>query len=188
MIIEKVKKIVKDKVDENVVGYKDDVWNLHVLPVVKYSKLLSKKLNSDEEIVEIAAYLHDYGSYYKKGWNKDHHIHSTRLAEEILKKMGYPDERIEKVKHCIFCHRASVKIPRESIEADIVASADAMAHIEKYKELLIFYSKYEELDIDVAKKKVLEKLEKGWKKMMPESREMMKEKYEKIISKLKSSE
>ena len=115
---------------------------------MKYAKILSKKLDADEEICEIAALLHDYASIVNKDWYPEHHIHSARLAEEILSKYNYPKEKIEAVKHCIMSHRASKNIPQETIEAKIIASADSMAHFDNVRSLLYLAFAVHKMDIE----------------------------------------
>jgi len=124
-------------------------------------------MNADEEIVEISALLHDITRL--SGDHKNHHISGQLEAEKILKEFNYPQNKIEKVKHCIHAHRGSKEIKRETIEADIVASADAMAHI---SQVSIFFYK--------EKKWIKEKIERSWKKLMPEAKSMMLKKYEAI--------
>lgn len=51
---DKIGQLVK-KLDEE--DLKD--WQYHILPVIKYAKLLAKKYKVDENIVELAAILHD---------------------------------------------------------------------------------------------------------------------------------
>ena len=36
------------------------LWKNHILPVVKYAKLLAQQLGADEKVCEISALLHDY--------------------------------------------------------------------------------------------------------------------------------
>jgi len=148
---------------------------IHISNVVKFSKLLAQKLNADEEIVEIAAWLHDWGSLI--GRYEDHHIAGAEEAERILKNFNYPQEKIEKVKHCILAHRGSKDIKRESIEAEIVASADAMAHFADIPDLFHLGYSTKKLSYEDGIKFVKEKLERSWNKIMPEGKEIIKEKY-----------
>jgi uncharacterized protein len=178
--IENIKNLVKKACRKDTNAYGHGSWSHHILTVVKYSKMLAKKLNADIEIVEIAALLHDYASVVNKEWMPEHHIHSARLAEEILRKHRYPENKIKKVKHCIISHRASKQIPRESIEAKIVASADALAHFDKVNSLLYFVFIHQKMNIDEGTKWVLAKLERSWKKLIPEAKEMVREKYKAI--------
>lgn len=180
-MIEEIRKMVKKKYREQEnVRYNMNLWDSHIVRVEKYSKILAKKLGADEEIVDISAILHDFAAINNEEWHKEHHIHGARLAEKILKKYKYPQEKIEKVKHCIEAHRGSVEIPRKSVEAEIIASADAMAHFDEVEMLVSFHHKYLKMSLEEAKKKVLEKVERDWEKMIPEAREIMKEKYESI--------
>ncbi len=130
MTIKNIKKLAEDacKKETNPFGYGD--WKYHILSVAKNGKNLAKILNADMEIVEISALLHDYAGILNIEFYPEHHIHGARLAEEILKKYGYPQERIEKIKHCILSHRGSKDIPPETLEAKIISSADAMAHFD----------------------------------------------------------
>jgi len=176
MMIEEIKKLVEEacKKDTNHFGY--GAWSHHISSVVKYAKLLAKKLGANEEICEIAALLHDYASVVNKDWYPEHHLHSARLAEEILSEHSYPKEKIERVKHCIISHRASKNIPQETIEAKIVASADSMAHFDNVHSLLYLAFVTHKMDIEQGTKWVLDKLERGWNKLIPEAKEIIKEK------------
>ncbi len=162
----------------NYYGYR--AWTHHILPVVKYAKLLAKKLHADEEIVEIAALLHDYASVLDKRLYKNHHVHGAKLAEVILKKYHYPEKRIEQIKHCIFTHRGSKTIKRETKEAKIIASADAMSHFDNVPSLLELAFVVKKMNTSKGTKFVREKIERGYKKLMPEAKVIMKEKYQAI--------
>jgi len=179
-IVEKIKKIVEQacKKETNISGYR--AWFDHVLPTAKYAKLLAKKIGADEEVVEIASLLHDYAGIVSKDMYPEHHTHGARLAGEILEKYHYPKEKIEMIKHCIYAHRASQKIPRETKEAEIVANADGMAHFDNVTGLLyLAYARYK-MDTDNGKKWVLDKLARSWKKLTPEAKEMIEDKYDAI--------
>lgn len=179
-IIKQIKKLVEDacKRRTNPFGYR--AWQDHVLPTVKYAKILAKKLKADVEVVEIAAYLHDYAGIVSKDMYLEHHAHGARLAEEILEKFKYPKSKIEMVKHCIYAHRASRKIPKQSKEAEIVAVTDSMAHFENVTSLLYLAYVKHKMDSDEGRKWVLAKLERSWKKLTPEAKDVIKDKYQAI--------
>ena len=179
-MINEIRDLVESACKNKNNNYKYGAWTHHISSVVKNSKMLARKLGADEEIVELAALLHDYASVLNNDLYPEHHIHSTKLAEEILRRYNYPEERIEMVKHCIYAHRGSKDIPRETIEAEIVASADAMAHFDNVSSLLHLAFVSLGMGIDEGTKYVLGKLERDWRKMMPEAREILKEKYEAI--------
>jgi len=169
-----VEKACKDK--DNYFGY--GAWTHHILPVVKYAKLMAKKLGADEEIVEIAALLHDYASVKDHKLYKEHHLHGAILAEKILKKYDYPLEKIERIKHCITSHRGSKIAKKLTKEALCVADADSMAHFDSVSSLfyLAFFS--HKMDIDEANEWLLQKLERSWNKLSPKAKTIMKDKYE----------
>lgn len=160
----------------NIFGY--EIWTYHMVIVIQYAKLLAEKLGADTEIVEIAAILHDYASVKGKELFDEHHIHGANEAERILRGYGYPQERIDKVKHCIRSHRGSQSIPRESKEAICVASADAMAHIDQIPSLLHMVYFKKKMAIDEGAKWVKDKIERSWNKLCPEAKEMVRSKYE----------
>lgn len=58
-INESVEKMVERLCNKNANIYGYDAWGHHIVPVVKFSKMLAKKLGADKEIVELAALLHD---------------------------------------------------------------------------------------------------------------------------------
>ena len=164
------------KQETNIFGY--TIWTHHITNVVRNAKQLAKLLGADIEIVEIAALLHDFASVKDKALYKDHHINSAIEAEKILKNFDYPAEKIAAVKHCIETHRGSVQEQQRSIEAECVASADAMAHIQNVPALL--YSAYTRrgMEIDEGIQWLKKKLERSWNKMIPEAKDMIKDKYE----------
>jgi uncharacterized protein len=177
-IVEKVRKLVERecKKPANIFGHA--FWTCHILPVVKYAKVLAKRSKADKEVVELAALLHDIGVI--QGDKPNHHISGTKEAERILKKFNYPQEKIKRIKHCVFSHRASKSIKRESIEAKCVASADAMAHFDEIPQLFESAFIRFKLNPGEGKKWLLDKLERDWKKLTPEARKLVKDKYEAI--------
>jgi uncharacterized protein len=187
MIIEEIRKLVEEacKKESNPFGY--GAWSHHIVSVVKYAKILAKKLNVDEEIVEIAALLHDYAGIVNKDWYPEHHIYSANLAEEILKNYNYPKERIEKIKHCILTHRATKNIQKETLEAEIIASADSMAHFDNVNSLLYLSYVKHKMDINEGTKWVLDKLERSWNKLIPAAKEILKDRYNAIKTSLSNT-
>ncbi len=157
-------------------------WEPHVKLVVKYSLILAEKMDADKEIVELAAWLHDVHKIEFE--MKDHHVHGSEKAAEILKEAGYSDEVIEKVKHCIITHSSDKSYPPESTEAKIVASADALAHLDMFIEMAWYAVEHYDT-IAERKEWLIRKYEKSWGKMTDEARELGKEKYDRIMAILK---
>jgi uncharacterized protein len=87
MIIEEIRVLVENacKKETNYFGY--GVWAHHILPVVIHAKILARKLHADEEIVEIAALLHDYASVKNRAWIPEHHIHGGPPRRRSFEKI-----------------------------------------------------------------------------------------------------
>ncbi|MBZ9689314.1 HD domain-containing protein [Clostridium estertheticum] len=177
-LINTISKIVEQqcKSEDNIFGYEG--WSCHIVSVVKYAKILSKRLGANEEIVEIAALLHDYASVKDKSMYEEHHIYGAIEAEKILKGLDYPREKIEIIKDCILCHRGSVRMQQKTKEAICVASADAMAHIDQVPSLLHLAYYNRKMDVKEGAEWVGRKIERSWNKLCPEAKEIMMKKYE----------
>lgn len=176
-LILEVSKIVEDacKKETNVYGY--GIWSNHIVFVAKYSKELAKKLAADEEIVELAALLHDLAGIKDSSLSEEHHIHGGEEAEKILTAYDYPKEKIEHIKECIFSHRGSIQSIRLTPEAKCIASADAMAHIAQIPSLLYLTYNKHGMSIDEGTKWVSDKIERSWNKLCPEAKEIIKDQY-----------
>jgi len=149
IIIDQVEKIVRDTCAKETNEY-TYALETHFVPVVNNAKLLALKLGADLEIVTLAAWLHDYASVYDAKLMEEHHLHGPKLVQEILVKLNYPQDKIDQVKHCIEAHRGSQKIPRQTLEAECVASGDAMAHITSFPSLLILAWKVHNMDFQAG--------------------------------------
>jgi 8-oxo-dGTP diphosphatase len=175
-IVEAVKNFVKEECSK--LEHGDEYFENHFSNVVKYSIILAEKLNADREILEIAAWLHDLGSVTVR--REDHHITGRDIAERKLNELSYPQDRIERVKHCIYAHRGSRDISRESVEAQILADADVMCHFEEIEGLF----KYEyiihgiKLKQKQAKQNVLHKYSNSYDKLSEDAKKIIKPKYD----------
>lgn len=181
-IIEEVRKFVEEECKRETSNYQG-AWEEHIVPVVNYSKLLAEKLNADKEIVEIAAWLHDIGSIIHG--RENHHITSSEIAEKKLTEWGYDKDKVGKVKCCIFTHRGSLNIQRETKEAEIIAEADGMSHFDSINGLFKSAFIEEKNNISEAKVYVREKLVRSWNKLSLEAKQIIKPKYEAAMLLLK---
>lgn len=156
-------------------------WKYHLFPVIKNACMLAEKYNANRDIVEVAALFHDYADLLDMNNREKHHVMGAKLAEEILKRDGFDDYFIEKVKLCILNHRASVVNEKNSIEEICVADADAISHMDSVVELICWRAYLGE-SIENCNSFVKRKIEKSYAKMSKETQKLMKEKYESIIS------
>ena len=172
-MLEKIREIVKKEAEE-------EDWKYHIVPVVEYAKKLAKILKVDEEIVELAALLHDIGRL-KNVDNENHHLTGAVEAEKILKEHNYPEPVIEEVKHCIESHRGSEDIAPRTIIAKIIANADAMAHFDAVPRL-IYWRCQEGKGFEETLNWLYDKIERDWNKKLtlPEARKLVESKYKAI--------
>lgn len=168
-MIEEIEELVKKEVG------KDGWMEQHIASVRKYALILAEKLNADAEVVEIAALLHDITVLKGDAY---HHITGAVKAEKMLKKLKYPKDKIGQVKHCIQSHRGSQNVKRETVEAECVASADAMAHFDNVPALLYLVYVKKKMGITDGKEWIKKKLEKSWAKLIPEAKALVQEKYD----------
>jgi uncharacterized protein len=97
----------------------------HVERVASYAlKLVSDNESIDFEALAIAILLHDIGRFYQTDLH--HAVTSSRVAEVLLKGLGYPEEFIEKVSHAIISHSYSLGVTAKTMEAMILSDADKL--------------------------------------------------------------
>ena len=164
--------------------YNYDFWNDHIKYVVKNAIELAKKYGADIEIVELGALLHDIAMPSEFGPREEHNIYGAKIADELLTKLNYPQDRKESVKECILRHRGSKDLPRNTIEEQCVADADVMAHFDCIPSLfhLAFGKNEMGLSLEEGTEFVKRKLERDYNKLSQRTKEVLKEKYENIVS------
>ena len=174
-IIGKVKEFAENTYKKDKVGYN---WEMHIKPVLHYALKLADIKKADKEVLEVSVYLHDLGTILYG--NDDHHETGARDAEKLLTKLGVEKDFIEQVKHCILTHRASKEMKPKTIEAEILKTADAMAHYDAIPWLIKIGLHNTQGDLKGSIKWVLDKVNRNWEKkiLFPEAKEMVKEKYE----------
>ncbi len=153
------------------------IWTHHITRVVDVVRRLAPRFGADVEIVELAAVLHDYASLIDPALYAEHHLHGPLEAEKILREMEYPPGRTRAVMECIRAHRGSVPSERTTPEAECLASADAITHIEQAPSLLYLAFVQHRMGIDEGTAWVRAKLERSWTKISPRIRETVRERY-----------
>ncbi len=154
------------------------IFQNHILEVVKHGAFLSRELGADEEIVILAALLHDYAGILNYGDYPEHHIKSAEIAYKILTELSYPAARAKLVCNSILEHRGSHLALQKSPESICLASADAMAHITKWPSLLHYAQSANHLSYREAKRWVFSKLIRSWTKMNDQARQCVSKEFE----------
>lgn len=179
-IIEKIKNFVEEECKKPSSKYGYEPFIHHFIPMVKYAKKLSEKLWWDLEIIILASRLHDIWSIIF--WRENHHISWAKIAEEKLNEFWYPEEKIQLIKKCIFNHRWSQNLIRETIEEQIVAEADVMSAFDNLSWIFKAAFVYENLNQDKAKKSVKEKYINKWNQLhFEESKKILKPKFDALM-------
>lgn len=160
-------------------GY--DYWDEHIKYVVENALELAQKYGADEEIVELGALLHDIAMPSNYGKKEEHDIYGAEIAEKLLKELDYPKEKIEHVKNCVLNHRGNKDRPRNTIEEQIIADADVIAHFDCLP--MLFRIAYTEMSLSVSdgKEFVRKKLKRDYNKLSDRTRELLEERYDNIV-------
>lgn len=153
----------------------------HIEAVVKNGALLAKQYGADQEIVMIAAWLHDIASITDYSLYQDHHIYGAEMAQDILSRWNYDEGKIELVQRCIRNHRGSVPLERESVEEICVADADAISHFDSVPSLLYLAYSERGMGLEEGREFVKEKLERSFQKLSLSSRKFYQNKYQQVM-------
>ena len=84
------------------------------------------------DVLKTAALLHDVArteedkAGHSHVMNVDHAVLGAEMSVNILRELGYSEEKIEQVKHCIVVHRFRGNSPPKTIEAKILSDADKL--------------------------------------------------------------
>jgi uncharacterized protein len=122
--VEKIKEIIKEELNDCSAHDFD-----HVMRVYNMALKLAEGEEVDIEVIEAAALLHDIGGKKEIDDNTgktDHALESAKMAEPILKRLGYSENKILHIKDCIITHRYRTDNKPKTIEAKIVFDADKL--------------------------------------------------------------
>lgn len=179
-IIDRVKEYLLQQIKEYKENSNDnyDFWNEHIKYVYKESIKLAKEYNADIEIVSLGALLHDIALINKVGDRKNHHINGEVIAKEILERLDYDKDKLNRVLKCIYNHRSSKNA--ESIEEICVADADILAHFDNIP--MLFNSAFVRNNISLNEIRTWMKdcFEKDYNDLSDRTKETFKEQYQKI--------
>lgn len=179
-IIDRVKEYLLQQIKEYKENSNDnyDFWNEHIKYVYQESIKLAKEYNADIEIVSLGALLHDIALINKVGDRKDHHINGEVIAKEILERLDYDKDKLNRVLKCIYNHRSSKNA--ESIEEICVADADILAHFDNIP--MLFNSAFVRNNISLNEIRTWMKdcFEKDYNDLSDRTKETFKEQYQKI--------
>jgi len=134
----------------------------HLMEVERFANLLCDKFpEADRDIVGLGVWFHDIGRL--RGYEKDHDVYGAEEAQKVLAKKGFPTDKIKRVYEVCRTHRCTDVQP-ESLEAKILATADAMSHFTHGFYFRLFQHYQDKMDFDEIRKLVRKKLERDFNK------------------------
>lgn len=99
----------------------------HVERVTRLAIHIGRIEGADIEVLEAASLLHDIARGAEdKGVIEDHAVEAAKRASGILEEVGFEEEKIENVIHCIAVHRSMEDKPAKTLEAKILQDADRL--------------------------------------------------------------
>ena len=161
-------------------GY--DFWNNHIKYVFKHSHNMAVKRGADVEVCELAALFHDMAMAADFGPRDDHANYGAQMAHSILTEMGYPADKMELVEKCVLHHRHGWAKPRETMEEQILADADVIAHLDSIPSLFsLAYNKIG-LPMEEGREFVKRKLMGDYTKLSPQTQKELKERFDTVMN------
>lgn len=99
----------------------------HIERVYRLCQIIGKAERADMEILLTAALLHDCDGSDPSSQNRaEHNLLSAEKAGAILHRLGWKEENIQKVQHCIRAHRFRKSEEPHTIEAKCLFDADKL--------------------------------------------------------------
>lgn len=180
-IVETVKNILLNYSKESFEKDGYDFWNNHIKYVFKHSHDMAINRGADVEVCELAALFHDMAMVANFGPRDDHANYGAQMAHSILTELGYPSDKMELVEKCVLHHRHSWNKPRETMEEQIIADADVIAHLDSIPSLFsLAYNKIG-LSMEEGKEFVKKKLMGDYTKLSSQTKKELKERFDTIM-------
>jgi HD superfamily phosphodiesterase len=149
MLLEKVKRFAKHV-------YPAHMFRNHILPAVDIAGEFADTLDANKRNTQIAAYLHDIGRV-------PHPFHAAvgnYVSRVVLRWCGCPKKDIDEICYCIRVHEG--KKGFNTIEAEIVANADAVSQFENFLYMFSLYYSTHGKDIDKTKRWLKDKYQRDY--------------------------
>lgn len=159
--------IIRKKIVEKIKSSKlCDPWfyKKHFLVVEKFAEQLCRLYQrANKDVVMLAVWFHDASR--AKGEKKDHDILGANDAKKVLTEKDFDKRIIDLVYEACKSHRCEEHKP-QSIEAEILATADAMSHFSGGFYLRLLHKWGRTMEYSVAKKRLLKKIERDYKEKL----------------------
>lgn len=101
----------------------------HIERVYNLCLHLAEGEDVDLDVLKAAVLLHDIAGAKEMDdstGNTDHAIEGAKMAEPILRELGFSEEKIKHIQDCIISHRYKTKNKPKTLEAKILFDADKL--------------------------------------------------------------
>lgn len=127
---QKVRELYEAK-DPNRDEWADWLFDNHVLVVANTATELAKRFGANPELARVSALLHDIADVQMDRMTDGHEDASLKIGRELMQASGYNEDEVKLVVDDAVrlhsCHGTDVP---ESLEGKILATADALAHLQ----------------------------------------------------------
>lgn len=180
-IVSKVKEILLEYSKKSFEQDGYDFWNNHIKYVFQNARDLAIKRDADIEVCELAALFHDMAMVANFGPRDEHEQYGAQMANSVLTELGYPKEKIDLIEKCVLNHRGSGGKIRDSIEEQIIADADVMAHFDNIPSLFSLAYNKMNLSIKDGEEFVKNKLVRDYNKLSSKAQTDFKDRFDTIM-------
>jgi len=177
LLADYIREYVKGECGNSALGR--EFYENHLILVAHYGIKLAMETGADPEIVELAAYLHDFSFVIDDMDMKQHEEKGVAIADKLLRQFNYPPDKLERVKRCILNHSSISGACGGSPEEACLANADIMSLIAKPDYWLKIFSPANQAEEN--SKWYYELIEKSWPLLMPSARAIMEDKYNELL-------
>jgi len=160
-IEQRVKELYEAK-DPGRADWADWLYDHHVSVVADKAAQLAKRFDANVELSRAAGLLHDVADV-KMPRSAHHEAESLKMARELLEQAGFTDAEIRLVvDDAIARHSCHGEVRPHSLEGKVLATADALAHLQTdfYLQAIWFFA--DEMPLTDIKAWTLTKLERDF--------------------------
>lgn len=165
-------------------GTKDEynIYKKHIQYVYNYAMLLSKDKDVNREVLAISALLHDIAMTDSSLNRSKHNEYGVDIAEKLLQKENYPEDKISLVKKCILNHSSKRASFRTTMEESILVDADGLAHFDEIDNLYSLAHNVMQLNDKETINYIKDKLTRDYNELSDDVKYLVEEKYQKVMN------